>query len=33
MMRDFKAGALVHLIADVVPVFHGLIRMQRQRQR
>jgi hypothetical protein len=31
MMRDFKAGALVHLIADVERVFNGLIRMQRQR--
>jgi hypothetical protein len=31
MIRDFKAGALVHLIADVERVFNGLISMQRQR--
>jgi hypothetical protein len=30
MICDFKAGALVHLIADVERVFNGLIRMQRR---
>jgi hypothetical protein len=29
MIRDFKAGALVHLIADVERVFNGFICMQR----